>query len=251
MDTDTDVYDLGEIDNLSLNDDLLPQPEEKPPRQMQRSKVKNTRLREQIDLKLPAPLPDMHDDPDWTAVPSLFIPGATHLLRGEMIKAVCLMTLIAFTLSLGWAIHATLDRLAPTLEFLGLPAAAAVWTLGILAVCLAFTHVAGVYSGARPSRRMRRVHPAVAGVASGIVPGLGQLLIGDRIRAVLLMTGVWLTAGSWGIVSPWTMELLASQHLVLPPWMAIVSSPAVRWTFPAVLWSLAIYDAVVRAGRIR
>jgi len=245
MDADTDVYDLGDVDNLSLPGDHLTKAEPGLPLPV----VKTSSVPRRIDYGAP---PELHDDPDWTAVPSMVIPGATHLLRGEVAKAFCLMILTTFTLTLAWAIHGTIDRLAPTLEVLGMPAAAAVWSLGFLAIVLGCLHVTGVYVGARPTARAgnsRRIHPAVAGVASGIIPGLGQLLNGDRGRAVFLLSSLWLVAASWMMVSPWTTELLAAQNLGLPAWLAIAASPAVRWTLPAVLWTLGIYDAVVRAGR--
>jgi hypothetical protein len=46
-------------------------------------------------------------------------------------------------------------------------------------------------------------------------------------------------------------ELLAGQSLALPAWLTFASSAVMRWTLPAVLWTLGIYDAVVLAGRGR
>jgi TM2 domain-containing membrane protein YozV len=202
-----------------------------------------------IDFGAP---PVLHADPDWTAVPSLVIPGASHMLRGEFAKALCLITMTGFTLTLAWAVYGTLDRLAPTLEVLGVPGAAAVWTLGALAFVLGCIHIGGVYAGARSNYRSNTtvaVHPAVAGTASAIIPGLGQLLNGDRGRAAFLLSGLWLVAASWILVTPWMTGILASQNLILPNWMTVVTSPVFRWTLPAVLWTMAIYDAATRAGR--
>ncbi len=247
MDGDTNIYDLGNVDNLDLPGSIKPEVDSPPERRV----VKTAAPPRRIDFGDP---PKMHADPDWTAVPSLILPGASHLLRGEFAKALCLITLTGFTVSLGWAIHGTMDRLAPTLEILGIPAAAAVWTLGFLAIALCCLHVAGVYRGAQPAAREDgevRIHPAVAGVASGIIPGLGQLLNGDRVRAVILLSGIWLAAASWVLASPWITALLSTQKLVLPGWLAIAASPAFRWTVPAVLWTLGIYDAVTRAEKSR
>lgn len=245
MDGDTNIYDLGNVDNLDLPGSLTPE-EAVPP---ERLAVKTAAPPRRIDF---GDRPEVHADPDWTAVPSLVLPGAAHLLRGEFATAFCLITLTGFTLTLAWAIHGTLDRLAPTLEILGIPADAAVWTLGFLAIVLGCLHVVGVYRGAQPVARANsapRIHPAVAGVASGIIPGLGQLLNGDRVRAMMLLSGLWLAAASWVLASSWITALLAAQKLVLPGWLAVASSPAFRWTVPAVLWTLGIYDAVTRAEK--
>ncbi len=246
MDVDSSIYDLGDVDNLKLPDRRKPEAAPEPGRPGAKRVARPRRIN--FDDR-----PQVHADPDWTAVPSLVLPGAAHLLRGEFVKAICLVTLTGFTLSLAWAVHGTLDRLAPTLEVLDIPAAAAVWTLGFLAIALGCLHVAAVYCGARPAARAGapRIHPAVAGVASGIIPGLGQLLNGDRVRAVFLLSGLWLVAASWVLASPWITALLTAQNLVLPGWMAIAASPAVRWTMPAVLWTIGIYDAITRAERGR
>ncbi|MBD3868602.1 MAG: hypothetical protein IFK94_10805, partial [Acidobacteria bacterium] len=234
MSIDTSVYDLGDVDKLNFPGD----PEAETVPELPRVAAKHGTPPRRIAFGAP---PVLHADPDWTAVPSLVIPGAAHMLRGEFAKALCLATLTGFTLTMAWAVHATLDRLAPTLEILGAPAAAAVWTLGALAVVLGCLHVAGVYGGARPNHRANAapaVHPAVAGTASAIIPGLGQLLNGDRGRAAFLLSGLWLVAASWILVTPWMTGILTSQNLILPGWMTVVTSPVFRWTLPAVLWTM-------------
>jgi len=247
MDSDSNIYDLGDVDKLNLPGDLeTPQAPDLP-----RVAQKQDGAPRRIDFGAP---PEIHADPDWTAVPSLVVPGASHMLRGEFAKAFCLITMTGFTLTLAWAVLGTLGRLAPTLEILGAPGASAVWTLGALAIVLGGLHLAGVYTGARPPQPTypsATLHPAVAGTASGIIPGLGQLLNGDRGRAVFLLSGLWLVAASWILVSPWMSGVLASQNLILPHWMTVVTSPVFRWTLPAVLWTMAIYDAATRAGRGR
>ncbi len=247
MSIDSNVYDLGDVDKLNLPGELKAATAPELPRVATKQGTPPRR----IDFGAP---PEIHADPDWTAVPSLVIPGAAHMLRGEFAKALCLITMTGFTLTLAWAVYGTLDRLGPTLELLGAPGAAAVWTLGVLAIFLGCIHIGGVYSGARqahPAYRTAKLHPAVAGTASGIMPGLGQLLNGDRGRAALLLSGVWLVAASWILASPWMTGLLATQNLILPDWLAVATSPVLRWTLPAVLWTMAIYDAATRAGRGR
>jgi hypothetical protein len=245
METDNDIYDLGDADGLQLPGDPVAQKIPELPRPVIKPAAAHRRTESRS-------VPVHHADPDWTAVPSLVVPGAAHLLRGDAARAFCLLSLTGFTLSLAWAIHGTLGQLSPTLEFLGLPAASAVWALGLLGVVLGSLHLTGVYGGAQPGSSVDdcpTIHPVVAGVASGILPGLGQLLNRDRVRATFLLSGLWLVAASWLLVSPWMSNVLSTQNLVLPPWMAMAASPVVRWTLPAVLWTLGVYDAFTRAGR--
>ncbi len=68
---------------------------------------------------------------------------------------------------------------------------------------------------------------------------------------MFLLTGLWLVAATWVLASPWTTALLTAQGLVLPDYLAIAASRAVRWTLPAVLWTLGIYDAITGAERGR
>ena len=70
----------------------------------------------------------------WPISLSLFVPGGGHLFGGEAAKGLAMLASIAFLVTSGWAIVSNLDRLAPTLELLGLPAHAGVWALGALYV---------------------------------------------------------------------------------------------------------------------
>jgi hypothetical protein len=49
------------------------------------------------------------------------------------------------------------------------------------------------------------------------------------------------------MVSPLMQAMLESQGLVLPKALVLLVSPLVRWTLPAILWTIAVYDAVFQA----
>ena len=157
---------------------------------------------------------------------------------------------IAFLVTSGWAIVSNLDRLAPTLELLGLPAHAGVWALGALYVLIGLVHVAGVVGAARSrSGSVPAKHPAVTGIASALVPGWGQALLGHCWSAALFLSGLWLAGWAWVLVTPEVRGLLDAQNLYLPRWLELFASTPVRWTLPVVIWVVAVYDASLRGAR--
>ena len=89
------------------------------------------------------------------------------------------------------------------------------------------------------------------GVASLLFPGWGQVLNGDRGRATVFLGGLWLVAAAWILVWAPVQELFSANGFYLPSWLRILSSPAMRWTLPAVIWTLAVYDAASRAASRR
>ena len=233
MKQDAAIYDLGAID---------PDP-----------RTKNSR---QAGSSFAAPAaatdPRFERSPQtWPVGPALLLPGSGHILRGDIAHGLAFLGATGFFVALGWAILDTLERLGPTLSLLGMPRALGIWTLGALFIALAAVHVASVYTAAanrhRPRGQVRR--PLVAALASFLVPGWGQAISGRRISAALFLTACWLAAGAWILVSPPVQDLLAQHRLYLPEWLVWMTSPAVRWTLPVVIWALATYDAYVRAAR--
>ena len=226
MNTEAEIFDLGDLGTETARRRTQDAPTIRPPFE-------------------PAP-------PLWPVGLALFVPGGGHLTGGKVAAGLAFLASLGFLATLAWAIFVTLDRLGPTLELLELPPEAGVWTLGALFVVVAAIHVASVV-GATPRRRAGRPvappHPAVAGVASFLVPGWGQALSGHRWSAALFLTGCWLVAGAWILVSPPVQALLDAQNLYLPRGLALLGSAPVRWTLPVVLWALAVYDAAFRAAR--
>jgi hypothetical protein len=195
--------------------------------------------------------------PGLTRSLSLFLPGAGQLVRGDLSTGLFLLTMSVFLVSLAWAILETLDRLAVTLELLGISIVAAFWTLGAIYVLAAALHLTGVLSVVdEPSPRERVIyHPALTGVASALLPGWGQLLNGDRVRAGLFLGCVWIAAGIWVVASPAATELLSAHLPAVSRWEQAARNPGLLWvarfTFPALLWALAVYDAAASSIHAR
>ena len=186
---------------------------------------------------------------DWIAGFAMVAPGVPDLLRGRRTTGLFFLSMFGFVGALGWAVFATLDRLAPTLVLLGLPPESAVWALGGLFAIAVSLHLANVATS-DPARLGAPPSP-VAALSSALVPGWGQLLNGDVARAMVFAAGAWTVAGMWVLASPWLGDLLAARNLVLPPVLTALTSPPARWAATAVVSALAVYDAWERAARIR
>jgi len=180
---------------------------------------------------------------------SVFFPGAGQILRGEIALGSFFIVSMAFVGTLAWALLSTLERLAPTLGLLGYPSSVAAWILcGLFAAAGALHVTCVVHAG---SDAARVPHPAIAAGASLVFPGWGQILNGDRLRAALFVGLVWLGAASWITVSAPASRLFEVLGLYLPRWAEILTSPAARFTLPAIVWTLSVYDAASRAAHRR
>jgi hypothetical protein len=244
MSNDAAVYDLGEID--AGKGQPRPTPAAVPPQQA-------TRLRATPQSTVIDRGP-RRSRSAWSVGFALFLPGAGHLLSAEFASGMAFLASIGFIGTLIWAIVGTLDRLGPTLALVGLPAQGGLWALGLLYFAAAAVHVINVFSAARDqsgSGRLRGPHPIVAGLASLLIPGWGQALNGNRKSAALFLSSCWIVGAAWILVTPAVQELLAAEGLYLPRGLTVLSSPLVRWTVPALIWALAIYDAAARAARGR
>ena len=189
---------------------------------------------------------------DMAGTLSLFVPGAGQLAVGEWGAGLFFLSAMGFVGAMGWALVTTMDRLAPTLVLLGQSRAAGVWALFTLFGVGAMLHLGSVLSAERqgaPLSHEDTPPPGLAAGASLLIPGWGQVLNGHRIRGVLFLLGVWTAAAAWLLISAPVQELITSLNLYLPPAVETFSSTAVRWTFPIVLWSLAVYDAFSNASR--
>ena len=175
----------------------------------------------------------------------LFVPGAGQLLRARWSDGLSVLTGAGFLIALAWAIWETLDRLSATFTALGYPPQTGVYALGLIYACLAGLHAGNVLYGT--TREPARAHPALAGFASALFPGWGQLLNGQPAKAAMFVAGLWTVGIAWLLAAPWTDTWLAAQGLAVRPGFELLSSPGVVWTAPIVLWVLSVYDAVVTA----
>ena len=240
MSRDSGVYDLGNVDVASSARDetVVSAPA---PRQGMRAVPRRPGGYRPAAVAPPAL--------DVCGSLSIFVPGAGQILRGEIALGSFFIVSLAFVGTLAWAMLSTLDRLAPTLGLLGYPSSVAAWTLCALFVAAGALHVTCVVHAG--SDAARAPHPAIAAGASLVFPGWGQILNGDRLRAALFVALVWLGAASWIMVSAPASRFLEVLGLYLPQWVELLISPAVRFTLPAIVWTLSVYDAASRAAHRR
>jgi len=233
MQQDSTVYDLGEVA-------LDPSPRGVGARgRAGVAPVRDATRRAAVPMTAGfAPVPAF----DAASTLSLLLPGCGHLARRQWAAGLFVISALGFLAVAGQAVLSCLDRITGTLRLLGYPVEIAVWSLAGIYGCAAFLHLWSVLSGG--SSVVRAPHPALSGAASAVVPGWGQLLNGHLTRSALFLAALWFVGALWLLAAPFTSELLGALDLQLPPALAQATSPAVRWTLPAVIWSLSVYDAV-------
>jgi len=183
---------------------------------------------------------------------SMFVPGLGHLIAGEIAWGLFYFTGIGFCAASLWAVLATLDRLIPTLRLLDVPQEFLIVSVASLAVFAIVLHLSAVmHAQAVAAGTERAPHPIVAGLASLLIPGWGQLLAGHRRRAVVFLGGVWFSGVAWLLVTPAGTRLLAPLGLSLPSAMRDGWGPVAMLSAPIVLWLIAIYDAAAGAASER
>lgn len=232
MSHDTTVYDLGDVD-----------PSPVPASAMRPTVMRPRPERPAVRVGYAAPPAGVVTY--ITDTLSLVLPGSGRILRGEWASGAFVISSVAFLFTFGWAVVETLDRLNATLPLLALPREAGVWALGVVYAALSMVHVGNLLDGVDEATALRRgAHPVVAGMASAIVPGWGQLLNGQRVKSASFVGALWIVGASWILVSPPARELLVAFDMHLPPALLVFCSPVVRWTLPAVVWALSVYDAI-------
>jgi hypothetical protein len=183
---------------------------------------------------------------------ALFVPGLGRIVRGDLPTGLFFISWFAFLGTLSWALLETMSRLAPTLSVLGYPRGGGVWALAGIFLFAAGLYAANVLLAVPREEQVKRApHPLVSGCASAVLPGLGQIQNGDYRRAMMFLAGIWLSVAAWILVLPQTLQLLEELELYLPREALLFSSPTVRWTLPAVIWALAVYDAASSASSRR
>jgi hypothetical protein len=249
---DTTVYNLGNVDTDSIPNIAKTQAG-KAGTEANPSIVKKVQTKIRVEPAATgfAPrdcVPPLSPRMDFASTLSLLFPGTGHLVRGEMMMGLFFLNSLAFVGALSWAILGTLDRLTETLMILGFPPELGVWTLGLIYVFAMFLHLWNVLSCCALADDNKPSHPALSGIASAMLPGLGQLLNGDTKRSAMFLGSLWVIGAAWLLAATQTRAVLESLSLHLPPALILFSSTAVRWTLPAVVWSLAVYDATTSAA---
>jgi TM2 domain-containing membrane protein YozV len=184
---------------------------------------------------------------------SIFVPGLGQMISGEIGWGLFYLSGIGFCATTLWSVLVTLDRLVPTLRLLEVPPEfliLAVGTLAALAIALHLGAVLHAHALATGGDRGAS-HPIVAGLASLLIPGWGQLLAGHRRRALLFLGGAWLLSVAWLLVTPSGMSVLARLNLALPASLRDGWGPIAMLSAPLVLWVIAVYDAAAGAASER
>lgn len=180
---------------------------------------------------------------------SLFVPGSGLMMRGEWAGGLFFLVSLGLSGTLVWAILGSVDRIAGSLELLGLRPELTLWMLGatyVTAFCLYVGNVLAHSGEDRPA-----LPPGVPALASLVLPGWGQVLNGHTGRAAIFLAGVWLTAAAWILDSGASAQMLEAFQVHLPRALGLLTTPAARWTLPAVLWTVAVYDALTAAANRR
>jgi hypothetical protein len=179
---------------------------------------------------------------------SLVVPGAGSIVRGRFAPGLFYLSAAGCLAATAWALVETMERIADTLRVLGYPGAAGIWALGAVIATFVLLHLASILDP-DPYAGSRAPHPAVASIASAIVPGWGQMLAGCPGRAAAFVFALWVVAAAWALDAPAAVAWLDAMGMYLPPPVEMATSPVVRWTAPAVVWAVAVYDAGATAAR--
>lgn len=249
MSDDSIVYDLGEIfpeTRTVQGEDAIPlsNGEARHERPARGSRIAKQPVEHVEELS------SVNHGFDWRGSAELILPGAGHLLRGKHEVGLLVLSSLVSIFVISWALLTNLDRLVPTLKILGLPYELAIWLPAAMVVMAAGIYVTSVFCSFPHPYDMnatRTPYPLVAATASFLIPGWGQFLNRKKLRGIFFLAGVFIVLCAWVLSTPEFSALLSSQQMHLPSLLLLFSGPVVRYTLPAVLWSLAVYDAIVGA----
>jgi TM2 domain-containing membrane protein YozV len=187
--------------------------------------------------------------PGLTGSLSLFLPGAGQIVAGETVWGLFFLSCVGFIASVAWALIETFERLLPTLDLLGVPRVSFVATFFALAASGCALHI-GAASQAHALRDdggpERAPHPALAGIASALIPGWGQILSGHRVRGALFLFAAWALGLCWLAVTPQVSAVLDACGFPVPPAVRDGWGPVALVALPLAVWAVGIYDAARR-----
>jgi TM2 domain-containing membrane protein YozV len=251
MSQDDDIYDLGEVDHTAPHRVFAGSPLVAEQFEERRPGARRRPLRAVRGTSDPAAASAV--GPALAGSLSIFVPGLGQMIAGELAWGLFYLSGMGFCGAAIWAVFTTLDRLVPTLSLLDVPTAALTATVGSLALLTMTLHLAAVLHAHAIAYDDGRTppHPLVAGIASLVIPGWGQLLAGHRRRATLFLGGVWLLGTAWLVVTPMGTPLLARLGLALPSALKDGWGPVSMLAAPLVLWAIAVYDAAAGAAAER
>src|SRR5262245_46441364 len=192
--------------------------------------------------------------PAISASASLLIPGLGQLIAREPGAGLFFLTGMGFCAAMFWAIVSSMDRIVATLDLFGVPAIAPILVADAVYVVAAILHVEAVLHADLLDYEYgdrSLPHPFVAGLASFLVPGWGQILASHRRRATLFLVATWLTAGVWLCLTPAATETLAAAGLELPSELTSTLAVVLLAVLSVVIWGIGVYDAAAGAAMER
>ena len=180
---------------------------------------------------------------------SLLIPGGGQAIHRNLPAALCFLTGTAFGLAAAWALYTTHGAVTETLALLGAPHAMGAALVAAALLVAAACHIGSVVHALLQDgpARLRDPHPIMAGAASLLVPGWGQLLNGCPLRGGLFLAAGWLTAIGAAILTTPGLRLLAASGLTVPDWMNSPWGGATLIAIPLLAWIVSVYDAAATA----
>jgi hypothetical protein len=186
--------------------------------------------------------------PGLAASASLVLPGVGHLLLREWQAALFFVSTIGCAAVTGWSLWQLLPVVLPTLRLLEVASWCVAVVFGVQYVAMAALHVFGVldaYNARRHACLPRKAHPIVAALASAVVPGWGQVLVGKRGRAAMFLSTLWIVGAGWLLALPFVRQTLDRLGLRLPldeQWIDHYA-PMVLLVVTGVVWAVAVWDA--------
>jgi TM2 domain-containing membrane protein YozV len=237
MPQDDAVYDLGEVDLNERKTAAFPAIfGEKRGGAVRRERVRSDPRAARVGPQLAGSL-------------SLFVPGLGHLLAGEATWGLFYAASLGFCASAIWAAFSMKDWLVSTLRVLGVQVELVVIAVAGLVVTAMLLHLAAIshaQSIAGGADAADGAHPIVAGLASLVLPGWGQILAGHPKRATLFVGALWVIGGAWLAATPLGLRGLHALGFEIPPALREDWGTAILIAAPAVLWVISIYDAARR-----
>ncbi|MBI4161607.1 MAG: hypothetical protein HY509_04090 [Acidobacteria bacterium] len=196
--------------------------------------------------------------PRLAATLSVCLSGTGHFLNREWKLGFLYLLALGFTLSFQYFLHHTWARVRTVGAGIGLSETDLLVGVLLVDLYLLFVLLSGVYGAFRLGRAYAgeeevAAHPLLAGAASLLLPGLGQIVNGQIRKALIFLfvlftevlgIGLW-----WFLPDPIERLVLGGGDPLQTLFVAFALG-----TYGLLAWALSLYDAVLvasyrRAGR--
>ncbi|MEE9226941.1 MAG: hypothetical protein V3U66_04335 [Acidobacteriota bacterium] len=188
--------------------------------------------------------------PRTAASLSLWICGTGQLLHGEWKIGSLYLLVLGFVFSFHYFLHQAWSRMTSWAEAVRLSEFDLLIGVILMDLYLAVVLLSGIYNAYRIGKALVDVeeepspHPLVAGLASLVIPGWGQIINGQIKKAVLFLfvvfceifaLGLW-----WSVRNP--VERLFLQDGNSTRVLIFLFALGAFWL---VAWTLSVYDAIL------